>query len=230
MTHIAGRVFAAVLVFATSLGAVPASREIAVQAGSAFGSHVRAIAVAGPFAVVNVSGWELESSPYTGQTLFRKYRFGWQMIDLAEGRFRVCDLAGDGVPPAFVRSLSINASLVPAWRYVEPCSPARPFAPTSRDEDAVRAVIPGTSGQWFRNVFIADNYALILWAGGGGGPMIARKRNGRWAVYHGTGGMPSACWMIEFGNVPRATARRLMIAYVGDSAAARQFTQTTSCR
>ena len=70
----------------------------------------------------------------------------------------------------------------------------------------MRALITGTPLQWYSTVVIADGYALISWAGGGGGPMIARKRSGTWKIYHGTGGAPSACWLVQFGDVPPATA------------------------
>lgn len=75
------RVCASLLALATLIGAkftVPASRDIAVQARTAFGTHARAIAVSAPFAVVNVRGWPLESQLYTGQALFRRFTLGWQ--------------------------------------------------------------------------------------------------------------------------------------------------------
>jgi hypothetical protein len=225
------RVCALLLAFVTLIGAtVPASRNITLQAHEAFGAYARAIAIVEPFAVVNVAGVPLEGNAFTGQALFRRFSFGWQMIDLANGRFHQCELLGDGVPPALVAPLSVNAAAITDRnQYHDACPPARAFGPTSDDENAVRAVIHGTALQWFHDVEIADGFALISWAGGGGGPMVARKQAGRWSVYWGTGGMPDACSLIRFAQVPPATARRLMVDFVGAVGASRTFTRIDNC-
>jgi hypothetical protein len=225
------RVFTALLGASASFALLAANSpppDIVARARAAFGIAAGPIAVSAPFAVANFTGLQLEGSRIRGQALFRKYAFGWQMLDLTEGSFRACDLRGEGVPASSLATRAVNdGGLPPNTR--EPCPSPHRFAEPTADEVAVRAVIPGTPLQWFETVDIADGYALISWAGGGGGPMIARKRSGHWKIYHGAGGAPSACWLVQFGDVPPATAHRLMVEDVGNAPAAQWATQADHC-
>jgi hypothetical protein len=119
---------------------------------------------------------------------------GWQSIEIL---YYDCDIV------RFIRDPRTRAELVhdliPTHHDTTPCNdvpgeehdigPASDIAEIRSLE--LSALVP--------TVVVAAPYALGQWAGGGGGPHLFKKTNGRWAIVAGTGGEADAEWLASTG-------------------------------
>jgi hypothetical protein len=189
--------------------------SITDRAQQIFRSGVRAVAVREPFAVVNYDA-PIEGQRATGQALFRHYGFGWQMVALAIGSFRRCDLLANGVPRAFVASLSVNAMGPPRFRQ-PPCAPPQAFvAAVSPDEEAIRSLNQDSYTVAYPKAVIENDWALLSWYGAGGGTSVWRKQKGHWRLLTGGGGAVDACSLIQLAGTPPDIAHRLVTRRYGN--------------
>ncbi len=197
-----------VFLAAITVGGDAARAEVAAQAAVFLGGpgSAQAIVVREPFAVVEFDG-PIAGERTRGELLYRRYRFGWQLVDLATGSFAPCRLAHAGAAARDISALLVNAS---GARDREPCQDARTSA-VSSDETAIRANLQDLrSREGVGDVQIVGRYARADYfdGGGGGEAIFVKAPHGNWVKHRAGGGAYNLCDLIGSG-VPPAIARRL---------------------
>src|ERR1700688_4524759 len=189
------------------------------------------IAMRTPFAVINYDS-VIENQHFRGQLLYRKYSFGWQLLDIAIGRFRECDLRAFGVLSPSVNGLLANAQGLALQRETCPGISVPSIRGVSRDEEAIRKLLQARySGEAIHSLSIIDGYALAGWFGWGGGEALLARRFGTWRQIADGGGAMSACNLVQKG-VPPTIARRLILRQYAPrevNAAVRRFADVDEC-
>ncbi len=161
-----------------------------------------------PFATVRFTG-PVEGSRFRGILLFRRYSFGWQLVNLSGTRLRPCDLQAFGVPNDAIRALVAPSNDLPNPNTACSLKSIETRGPTFHDETLIRELLQSESGEAISNVRIADGYALVGWSGHGGGSWVFAKRGSHWEKIGGGGGVIGLTALTGYG-VPTGSARALL--------------------
>jgi len=165
-----------------------------VTATNSVGGTVVRTNVVGSYAVVLIHGGQYESPPEDLMILTEHFLSGWQSIAIVYDDCDFTRLIGNAATRA-----ALLRDMLPTHHGPEPCR-AVPGGEhdigSATDIAAIRslelaALVP--------SVVVVDPYALGQWAGGGGGPHLFEKTNGRWNLVAGTGGEADAEWLASKG-------------------------------